>query len=93
MSRIASNSPIFFIGDSSNVTNVESEVYVEQETGKVLYTETRILGQRGNDDFRATVSFEYSNFSNTTVTEPSWVETAKNQTRTEQQIKVTDSHL
>lgn len=81
LENVANNSPIYTIGDTSNVTGFESDLYVGQDNGQILYVESRIYGERGDDAFRATLSFEYTNLSSTTIQEPEWVEVARNETQ------------
>jgi len=80
LDKVANNSPIYSIGEATNLTSVESDLYVDKQTGNILSIETTAVGTRANDEFRATLVFQYSNFSNTTVHEPGWVDTARNET-------------
>lgn len=89
LDKVANNSPIYTIGDTSNVSDFESDLYVGKEDGQILYIETRIFGERGDDAFRATLSFKYENLSSTTIEEPEWVQTARNETGANESTNVT----
>lgn len=89
LDSVANNSPIYTIGDTSNVSDVKTDLYIGKEDGQILYIKTQIFGERGDDAFRATLSFKYTNLSSTTINEPDWVQTARNKTGANESTNVT----
>lgn len=75
---VASNSPVYEIGQNANVTQYSSTLIVNADTGHIKSISVNVEGSRGDELFKASFYFEYSNIGDTTVTEPDWVSQVEN---------------
>lgn len=74
--RVKDGSPLYQLGTGNELTEFSSQLFVNKENGRILHLDVSVLGQRDDETFKAELSFDYSNFGNTTIEEPSWFDEA-----------------